>query len=347
MKNIIVLLSLLSTCLCLAPYSEFGGGVVFTNVGKSNEMYLEFEKSVEILFLHKLSVKDYLYKIEISTSSKNEITVQAFNGDTTSAMKSETVKSQGKHPLKISWESGVVYITQNNAYVSMLGVDVRTFNVSHLTVIPKTVGSVVFKDTYTFIANVDQVCIDPKTYPFLVCDMDILPEKSVPSSSSLALVPVMRGKMFKTSNTAESYEIKIVLNSTDRDPYLPDINQQYNSRNPIFYIIKRDKSQVKSNGHFFIGKPITLGVNFGKSYTFVNNDNIDQAIQWHEQEAEFQFENLNKLILQNSKSLVSKNNCEFKCVNKNKRGFFGRIATLAKSFFSLEEYCRATELDRN
>ena len=346
-KTINLLLLLIPACLCLAPYFEHENWVVFTRVGKENEIYIDVEKNIDILFLNKLSITEYLYKLEITTQSSKQLTVRAFHGESTSPLFTDVVKIEGKHPLKMSWQSGVVHLTRNGAYVSMLNGDLKMFNVAHIAVQATPFASVIFKDTYNFIANVDQVCAhNQRTYPFLVCDMDILPEKSIPTSTSEVLVPVMSNKMYKTSNVAEPYEIKIVLNTTDKDPYTKDVNQQYKSRNPLFYIVKNNRVQLKSSAHSFVGKPITLGVNFGKQYTFVGNDNIDQAVQWHEQETGYNFENINKLIIQNYKTLVSQNTCQFQCVNKNKRGFFARIATLAKSYFSLEEYCRATELDR-
>lgn len=217
--------------------------------------------------------------------------------------------------------------------------------------------------TYTFISFTDKVCKDGENKEaYLTCNFNILDDRFVTvfdsHYNSAWSQPLMQADFYKTANLVDRYTVQIIVNGSTPEAYMRDVNDtliqgRYGS---FFKIKKNDAIQLKTTGHFFINKNITLVTNFGENFVYINNDERHPSLLWHEQESEYHFDLFNRVIIQNLKNSSTNhqtannfnNSCEVRCLDTSNKGFFSRIGTfLFKSKLSLEQYCQYTDLQRH
>jgi hypothetical protein len=323
----------------LQPYSyNYEDFIIFNNVGHANNvMYLQLEEGIDILFLEN-KTDPSLYRIEINEEAGGTscVLIALYNdadGKGKMTDYSRRVCNLKEKVLKVNWDSTKVTIHQDDTTLFHFSNEIKFPKVNHVSVKPKFSSEINYKNTYTFIARLAEICKDGAE-PVLVCHLEVAGKQDISRGVFI------RADFYKTK-TDNDYEIKAFL------------GERANVSDSFFTILKNAEPKLMSVVQPLLNRKIKLIIDPMRHHTSIHNpEDIVPLILWNEEDASY-MESFNYVIVQNLKihnstfsDIYNSNNCRIKCSEKKSDSWWGKLKTFAKAGGKVHKYCENTDFLR-
>lgn len=332
----VLCLLLLGPCLALQQYQYFNDYLILKDVGHDST-FMNFTTlgRTEILFTSNITVQDYILKLKI-LNLKDRYTTELLDHE------DKILQTTHKRNIKddtvmMRWDDEKLNLHMGDRSVFEYIDRAKFSQVQHIAMLPLIESSITINKTFIFYGRTEHICLENE-HTHLTCDLKLPASKSVMTVPE-DVVDLMRIDLYKSSS-ANNYTLHIDANTLTADPEFKDVDG-VSRNNPLttLHIDKNGVEQLKGTAHFFQGESINTRVDFNASTLIINREEGHKYfynLLWEERDTHFNFNLLNRIIIQVRNPPENSNNCQVHCLKQP--GFFKRFFGFGKHK-NQQEYC--------